>query len=125
MALVQTKPIPSTTTTVTLRAPQQSTRRGFRSIVAGGLTGGINICIVFPTEFIKTQLQLDRGTNFLTAHHSVMAPYRATVLQNRNVKMYNGSVDVVRKTVRARGVKGLYKGVTVLLCGTVPLYSVR
>ena len=28
-------------------------------MVAGGLTGAINIMIVFPTEFIKTQLQLD------------------------------------------------------------------
>ena len=28
-------------------------RRGLRSVVAGGITGGINICIVFPTEFIK------------------------------------------------------------------------
>jgi len=124
MALVQTNPIPSTTT-VSVRAPQQSTKRGFRSIVAGGLTGGINICIVFPTEFIKTQLQLDSGKNIMTAHHSVMAPFRATVIQSKNVKLYNGSMDVVKKTVRERGVKGMYKGVTVLLCGTVPLYSVR
>ena len=73
-------------------AQQASSRRGLRSIVAGGLTGGINICIVFPTEFIKTQLQLDTGKNIMTAHHSIMAPYRATALENRNVKAYTGSV---------------------------------
>jgi len=110
-----------------IQAPQlaPSSRRGFRSIVAGGLTGGINICIVFPTEFIKTQLQLDTGRNIMTAHHSIMAPYRATILENKNVKAYNGSVDVVKKTFKNKGVTGMYKGVTVLLCGAIPTYSVR
>ena len=54
-----------------------------------------------------------------------MAPYRATALENRNVKAYTGSVDVIRKTVRQKGVKGMYKGVNVLLCGAVPTYSIR
>ena len=27
--------------------------------LSGGLTGGIEICITFPTEYVKTQLQLD------------------------------------------------------------------
>eukprot|EP00092_Neocalanus_flemingeri_P036477 GFUD01039719.1.p1 GENE.GFUD01039719.1~~GFUD01039719.1.p1 ORF type:complete len:332 (+),score=61.56 GFUD01039719.1:126-1121(+) len=124
MCLVQTHP----TANVRLReAPQlaPSTRRGFRSIVAGGLTGGINICIVFPTEFIKTQLQLDSGKNIMTAHHSVMFPYRATVLESKNVKLFNGSADVVKKTINAKGLKGMYKGVSVLLCGSVPTYSIR
>jgi len=30
-----------------------------QGIVAGGITGGIEICITYPTEYIKTQLQLD------------------------------------------------------------------
>ena len=107
-----------------------STRRGFRSVIAGGLTGGINICIVFPTEFIKTQLQLDSGKNILTAHHSLLNTSRgfspmATILQIRKVRTYEGSLDVVRKTVKERGVRGMYKGVTVLLSGTVPTYAVR
>jgi len=94
-------------------------------VIAGGLTGGINICIVFPTEFIKTQLQLDSGKNIMTAHHSLIAPYRASVLQTKNVKLYDGSLDVVKKTIRERGIRGMYKGVSVLLCGTVPTYAVR
>ena len=28
-------------------------------VFSGGLTGGIEICITFPTEYVKTQLQLD------------------------------------------------------------------
>ena len=30
-----------------------------KGIVAGGITGGIEICITYPTEYVKTQLQLD------------------------------------------------------------------
>lgn len=29
----------------------------------GGLAGGIEICITFPTEYVKTQLQLDEKAN--------------------------------------------------------------
>merc|ERR1712055_767025 len=71
--------------------------------VGGGLTGGINICIVFPTEFVKTQLQLDTGRE----------------------KKYTGSLDVVKKTVKERGIRGMDRGITVLLTGTIPTYAVR
>lgn len=30
---------------------------------AGGIAGGIEICITFPTEYVKTQLQLDEKAN--------------------------------------------------------------
>lgn len=33
--------------------------KGAKGIIAGGITGGIEICITYPTEFVKTQLQLD------------------------------------------------------------------
>lgn len=33
--------------------------KGLKGIVAGGITGGIEICITYPTEYVKTQLQLD------------------------------------------------------------------
>ena len=33
--------------------------RGIKGIIAGGITGGIEICITYPTEYVKTQLQLD------------------------------------------------------------------
>lgn len=37
-------------------APSDRTVKG---IVIGGITGGIEICITYPTEYVKTQLQLD------------------------------------------------------------------
>jgi len=102
-----------------------NSRRGMRSVVAGGLTGAINISIVFPTEFVKTQLQLDSGKNVMSANHSIMTPFRATVLESKKVKVYSGSVDVFTKTVKQHGARGMYKGVSVLLIGAVPTYSVR
>ena len=106
--------------------PPQS--RGLRSMVAGGLTGAINIMIVFPTEFVKTQLQLDGGRTVYSPSHSLLCSrlkLSGTGLASRTEKLFSGSVDVVRKTVRDKGVTGLYRGVQVLLTGTIPTYAVR
>ena len=70
----------------------------------GGITGGIEICITFPTEYVKTQLQLDE----------------------RSAKpRYTGIGDVVKQTVRGHGVRGLYRGLSVLLYGSIPKSAVR
>lgn len=68
------------------------------------MSGGIEICITFPTEYVKTQLQLD-----------------GRAAQPR----YNGAIDCIRKTVAERGVRGLYRGLPVLVYGTIPVASVR
>lgn len=84
-------------------APAGQTK-GLKGIVAGGITGGIEICITFPTEYVKTQLQLDeKGGN----------------------KRYNGIADCVKKTVKERGVFGLYRGLSVLLYGSIPKSAAR
>ena len=104
-----------------VRSVRRSEHRGPRSVVAGGLTGAINILIIFPTEFIKTQLQLDKARTVWSAHHSKLAAGTlspvATVLSSCKQKVYTGSVDVVKKTVKERGFLGLYRGVQVLLTG--------
>ena len=38
-----------------------------KGIIAGGITGGIEICITYPTEYVKTQLQLDEKVNKVPA----------------------------------------------------------
>ena len=50
---------------------------------------------------------------------------RGTAVSGVREKTYTGSADVVRKTVRQRGVTGLYRGVQVLLTGTIPTYALR
>ncbi|KTF73467.1 hypothetical protein cypCar_00042668 [Cyprinus carpio] len=75
-----------------------------KAILAGGLAGGIEICITFPTEYVKTQLQLDEKAN----------PPR-----------YKGIGDCVKQTVRDHGVKGLYRGLSSLVYGSIPKAAVR
>lgn len=73
--------------------------------IAGGLTGGIEICITFPTEYVKTQLQLDS--------------------KGGAQKRYKGIADCVKITVRNHGFFGLYRGLSVLLYGSIPKSAVR
>ena len=85
------------------RPVRRSQPRGLRSVVAGGLTGGINIMIVFPTEYVKTQLQLDSGRTRFTPLYSIVSDrfeHSGTALSSHREKIYTGSVDVVKKTVR-------------------------
>uniref|UniRef100_A0A6P7GMB4 Citrate transport protein n=1 Tax=Diabrotica virgifera virgifera TaxID=50390 RepID=A0A6P7GMB4_DIAVI len=85
-------------------APGGKGNIGFKGIIAGGITGGIEICITFPTEYVKTQLQLD---------------------EKGDRKKYDGIVDCVKKTVKRYGFFGLYRGLSVLLLGSVPKSAVR
>uniref|UniRef100_A0A3B3UGT8 Solute carrier family 25 member 1 n=1 Tax=Poecilia latipinna TaxID=48699 RepID=A0A3B3UGT8_9TELE len=70
-----------------------------KAILAGGIAGGIEICITFPTEYVKTQLQLD---------------------EKANPPKYRGIGDCVKQTVQSHGVKGLYRGLSSLLYGSIP-----
>ncbi|CAD7092496.1 unnamed protein product [Hermetia illucens] len=90
-------------TNVGAAAPAGQTK-GLKGIVAGGITGGIEICITFPTEYVKTQLQLD---------------------EKGGAKKYTGIADCVKKTVKSNGFFGLYRGLSVLLYGSIPKSAVR
>uniref|UniRef100_A0A915D4G9 Citrate transport protein n=1 Tax=Ditylenchus dipsaci TaxID=166011 RepID=A0A915D4G9_9BILA len=75
-----------------------------KGILIGGLTGAIEICITFPTEYVKTQLQLDE----------------------RSAKpKFKGPVDCVKQTYRGHGFFGFYRGLPVLLYGSIPKSSFR
>ncbi|CAH1394335.1 unnamed protein product [Nezara viridula] len=88
-------------------ATPASGNKGIKGIIAGGITGGIEICITYPTEYVKTQLQLDEKTS------------------KQGSKQYNGIIDCVKKTVQSRGVFGLYRGLSVLIYGSIPKSAVR
>ncbi|KAA0187847.1 Mitochondrial tricarboxylate/dicarboxylate carrier [Fasciolopsis buskii] len=85
--------------------PSTRIQQTLKGITAGGITGGIEICITFPTEYVKTQLQLDERTGV--------------------EKRYKGPIDCVKKTVQSHGVRGLYRGLSVLIYGSVPKSAVR
>ncbi|RNA33357.1 tricarboxylate transport [Brachionus plicatilis] len=83
-----------------MAAPAQTT--------GGGITGGIEIMITYPTEFVKTQLQLDESSS-----------------KGGQARKYAGPIDCVKKTVHNRGFFGLYRGLSVLLYGSIPKSGVR
>ncbi|CAF0842192.1 unnamed protein product [Adineta ricciae] len=89
-------------------AAPAATTGGLRGVIAGGITGAIEICITFPTEFVKTQLQLDEGSS-----------------RRGEARKFNGVIDCVKKTVHSRGFFGLYRGLSVLLYGSIPKSAVR
>jgi len=85
--------------------PMTSTQKSLKGIIAGGITGGLEICITFPTEYVKTQLQLDQRVGV--------------------EKRFNGPIHCVKLTVKEHGVLGLYRGLSVLLYGSIPKSAVR
>lgn len=68
---------------------------GFKTVIKGFLTGGTQASITYPTEFVKTQLQL----------------------QSKENPQFNGMIDCVQKTVKNHGVTGLYRGAGVRILG--------
>ena len=60
--------------------------------------------ITFPTEYVKTQLQLD---------------------EKSAKPRFKGPLNCVSVTVKEHGVRGLYRGLSSLLYGSIPKASVR
>ena len=83
-------------------APAGGGNKGIKGLIAGGITGGIEICITYPTEYVKTQLQLDE-----------------------KVGKYKGIIDCTKQTVQTNGIRGLYRGLSVLVYGSIPKSAVR
>ncbi|KAL3068364.1 hypothetical protein niasHT_030655 [Heterodera trifolii] len=82
-------------------APSERTMKG---VVIGGITGGIEICITYPTEYVKTQLQLD---------------------ERSATPKFKGPADCVKQTYRSHGLSGFYRGLSVLLYGSIPKSAFR
>uniref|UniRef100_A0A0A9WDX5 Citrate transport protein n=1 Tax=Lygus hesperus TaxID=30085 RepID=A0A0A9WDX5_LYGHE len=85
--------------------PEDHHGKGLQGIVAGALTGAIEISITYPTEFIKIHMQLDRAKG--------------------KAREYAGITDVFKKTVKKHGFLGLYRGLSVMIIAAVPKAAVR
>jgi len=68
---------------------------GYKTVVKGFLTCVTQAALTYPTEYVKTQLQL----------------------QSKSNPEYAGIVDCAKKTVQQHGVKGLYRGAGVRIIG--------
>ena len=79
----------------------QKPKNHLKHLVSGGLTGAIEACITYPTEFIKTKMQL----------------------YPKYAKM--GVIGAFKDTIRQDGVIGLYRGLTVLCTLSAPKTGIR
>eukprot|EP01064_Diplonema_japonicum_P024304 TRINITY_DN3484_c0_g3_i1.p1 TRINITY_DN3484_c0_g3~~TRINITY_DN3484_c0_g3_i1.p1 ORF type:complete len:282 (+),score=26.89 TRINITY_DN3484_c0_g3_i1:76-921(+) len=70
------------------------------SLIAGAATGAVECFVTYPTEYLKTHLQLGGGK-------------------------YKGLVDCASQTVKKHGFIGLYRGMSVLLAGSIPKQAIR
>jgi len=86
-----------------LYAPRDagSSSSPLKAILAGGIAGGIEISITYPTEYTKTIMQL---------------------YEKESLK---GPIQVVRDTVKTNGISGIYRGLTCLLYFSIPKSAVR
>ncbi|KAF2195028.1 mitochondrial carrier [Zopfia rhizophila CBS 207.26] len=79
----------------------KSSLQSLRALVAGGVGGVCAVVVGHPFDLVKVRLQ--------TAEKGV----------------YNGALDVVRKTIAREGVaRGLYAGVSAPLVGVTPMFAV-
>ncbi|KAI8829396.1 mitochondrial tricarboxylate transporter [Chytriomyces cf. hyalinus JEL632] len=105
---------PNATTPLT-EQPTQQKPTAFQSIAAGMIAGGIEATVTYPTEFVKTQLQLQGKA---TPAQQASSTMHAT-------KHFTGPLDVIRVTLKQHGVLGLYRGLSALVIGTASKAGVR
>lgn len=74
------------------------------SLTAGAIAGAIEASVTYPTEFVKTTLQIQSKSNSI---------------------LYKGPIDCVKKTIKTKGISGLYKGMSALVAGTAAKAGIR
>jgi solute carrier family 25 citrate transporter 1 len=70
-----------------------------KAILAGGISGGIEICCTYPLEFTKTVAQLDKGGG--------------------------GAMGVVKNTLAKEGPAGFYRGLSSMVYFATPKAAIR
>ncbi|KAG0353327.1 citrate transporter [Gamsiella multidivaricata] len=80
------------------------------TLTAGSLAGAIEATITYPTEFVKTQLQLQQGS-------------KSAVRQG--VPPPKGPIDILVGTVRTHGITAIYRGLSAMVIGNTAKAGVR
>ncbi len=71
------------------------------NLASGGAAGATSMLFVYPLDFARTRLGADVG-------------------KGANERQFNGLMDCLVKIVKADGVKGLYRGLSVSIMGIIP-----
>ncbi|KAJ1908060.1 hypothetical protein IWQ60_011749 [Tieghemiomyces parasiticus] len=85
------------------------------SLAAGAIAGAVEAAITYPTEYVKTQMQL-QGAAGKAAGTGAASDTRL---------VFKGPVDCVLQTVRTQGVTALYRGLSAMVIGTAAKAGVR
>ncbi|KAI9294368.1 citrate transporter [Neoconidiobolus thromboides FSU 785] len=81
---------------------EQKRMNPLKSLTAGMIAGSIEATITYPTEYVKTQLQLP-GSN----------------------KLFTGPIDCLKKTITEKGIRTLYSGLSPMILGTAAKAGIR
>ncbi|KAF9896119.1 hypothetical protein BX616_008090, partial [Lobosporangium transversale] len=82
------------------------------TLTAGSIAGAIEATITYPTEFVKTQLQLQQGSKSSSpVQKSATAP--------------KGPIDILVSTVRTQGLTAIYRGLSAMVIGNTAKAGVR
>jgi len=84
-------------------AKKQSTS-AWKNLFCGGVAGGVEILINYPTEFVKTQLQLYG--------------------KDSKIVKFHGPLDVIKATIKKHPL-GFYQGLWPVFFGSIPKAAVR
>ncbi|KAJ2855913.1 hypothetical protein GGI22_003975 [Coemansia erecta] len=79
------------------------------SLIAGTIAGAVEGAATYPTELVKTKMQLQGSQQYVS----------------QGGKMYKGAIDCAKTTVRMQGIVGLYRGLTPMLLGNAAKAGVR
>lgn len=90
----------------TMKPPKDN---AMHSLLAGTVAGAVEGAITYPTELVKTKMQLSGSQQYLQAGGHI----------------YKGPIDCAATTVRKQGIRGLYRGLPPMLIGNAAKAGVR
>lgn len=89
-----------------------------KTLTAGGIAGALEAFIMFPTEYVKTQIQLE-GAAVKKAKAAGLPP------DQWPKPRFTGIIDCAKVTFKEKGIFGFYRGVNTLVIGSIPKAGVR
>ncbi|KAJ1729863.1 hypothetical protein LPJ72_004749 [Coemansia sp. Benny D160-2] len=90
-------------------AAEKRKDRPAHSLIAGTIAGAVEGAATYPTELVKTKMQLQGSQQYVA----------------QGGQVYRGAMDCARATVQTQGIRGLYRGLTPMLLGNAAKAGVR
>jgi len=95
--------------------PKSESSQTWKNLTAGGVAGALEAFIMYPTEYVKTQLQLEANAAKKAAKEGKPVPEAK----------YKNITGCIKVTWKERGITGFYRGCSTLIVGSMPKAAVR